>query len=208
LIDFIYFRVSEFNTMTNQISSGAKPPKFLYQISCLMVGCLLLTACHGNLRSPATVEDPQIVASPDKVTSMLAQAADRASNALETLAAVEQKRTPQASVAPIAGAPAELMRAVTINWIGPADQMAKTLANRAGYQFQQLGAAPATPVIVSLDVTNKPIIEVMRSMGLQLGARADIRVDSTRRMVELMYAPTPGAGEVLQPMPMDGMRVR
>ena len=36
------------------------------------------------------LKTPQLVAQPDKVSMMLAQAADRASNALETLAAVEQ----------------------------------------------------------------------------------------------------------------------
>jgi defect-in-organelle-trafficking protein DotD len=139
---------------------------------------------------------------------MLAQAADKASSALETLAAVEQKRTPSASIAPIQNAPPELMRAITVNWIGPADQIIQTLANRAGYRFRTLGETPSTPVVVSIDVTNQPLIEVLRSVGLQLGSRADIRVDSVAQQVELMYGPTSGEGDVVNPLPMDGMRVR
>ncbi len=166
---------------------------------------LALSACaDGTVR----VRDPQLVATPDKVDAMLAQAADKSASALQTLAAVEQKRTPSASIAPVQGAPPELMRAITVNWVGPADQITNTLANRAGYKFQVLGETPSTPVVVSVDVTNQPLIEVLRSVGLQLGARADIRVDSSAQRVELMYAPTTGVGDVVTPLPMDGFRIQ
>ncbi len=164
----------------------------------MLAALVLLTGCETA--GPMFVKDPQLVASPDKVSMMLAQAADKASNALETLAAVEQKRTPAASMAPISGAPAELRRAITINWIGPADDITEMLAHRAGYNFASLGAAPSTPVVVSLDVTNKPVIEALRSVGLQLGSRADIHVDSQRKVVELRYGSVLGGGDLLTPM--------
>lgn len=153
-----------------------------------------LAACETGY--PIHVKDPQMVAQPDKVSMMLAQAADRASNALETLAAVEQKRTPAAEVPAIKDAPPELRRAMTINWIGPVDQLTKMVSDRAGYKFVSLGAAPATPVVVSVDVTNKPIIEILQSIGLQLGSRADVNVDSGARVVELKYSPATGLGDV------------
>ncbi|HEY0901188.1 MAG TPA: DotD/TraH family lipoprotein [Micavibrio sp.] len=137
---------------------------------------------------------PQVVASPDKVSAQLAEAADRASVALETLAAVEQARAPGIAVAPIENAPAELRRAITVNWVGPVEQITRTLADRAGYSFNVIGNRPVTPVVVSLDVENKPVIDVLRNIGLQMGMRADIRVDGTRRVVEVQYAPVPGVG--------------
>lgn len=164
----------------------------------LLAATMLLTACETH--GPMFVKDPQLVASPDKVSMMLAQAADKSAAALETLAAVEQKRTPAASIAPINGAPAELRRAVTVNWIGPANEITTMLAHRAGYNFEILGAAPATPIVVSIDVTNKPVIEVLRSVGLQLGARADIHVDSERKVVELQYGSVLGGADLLTPI--------
>lgn len=125
---------------------------------------------------------------------MLAQAADRASTALETLAAVEQARTPAVAVGPIPDAPAELQRAITVNWVGPVEPITKTLADRAGYMFQTLGTLPPVPLVVSIDVENTPVIDVLRSIGLQLGSRADVRVDAARRMVEIHYAPNTGPG--------------
>lgn len=155
---------------------------------------LSLTGCETGY--PIKVRDPQVVAQPDKVSMLLAQSADKAANALETLAAVEQKRTPEAQVPAITGAPPELARAVTINWVGPVDQIVKLLADKASYRFVSLGSAPATPVVVDVNVTNKPIVEVLRSVGFQLGARADIYVDSTERLVALTYSPVTGKGDV------------
>lgn len=153
-----------------------------------------LTGCGTGY--PIHVKDPQLVSQPDKVSMMLAQAADKASHALEALAAVEQKRTPAGQVPAIVGAPAELNRAITINWIGPVDQITKLLSDKASYRFVALGSVPATPVVVNVNVTNTPIIEVLRSIGFQLGARADIYVDSAEKMVALTYAPVTGRGDV------------
>lgn len=138
--------------------------------------------------------NPQIVASPDKASMLLAEAADRASVALETLAAVEQTRTPGIAVAPISDAPAELRRAMTVNWVGPVEPIGKTLADRAGYGFSSVGDPPPVPIVVSIDVENKPVIDILRSIGLQLGQRADIKVDAARKIVEVHYAPVTGVG--------------
>ena len=138
--------------------------------------------------------DPQIVTSPDKVSLMLAEAADKASDALETLAAVEQSRSPAVSVQLIHNASPELVRAMTITWIGPPEQLLKKLADRASYTFITVGDKPPSPLIVNVDVENQPVIDILRDVGLQLGVRGDVKVDSIRRMVELHYAPVTGIG--------------
>ncbi len=157
-------------------------------------GFLLLlffvAGCTSN--GPFRGDNPQLVASPDKVSLMLAEAADRASLALESLAAVEQARSPGVAVSPIVDAPTELSRAITVNWVGPVEPIAKTLADRAGYNFMSVGNPPPVPIVVSVDVENKPVIDVLRSLGLQLGVRADIKVDGQRRVVEVHYAPNTG----------------
>lgn len=150
---------------------------------------LLLSACEHKPQ-----RDAQVVASPDKVSLMLAEAADKASNALETLAAVEQAKSPGVAVQPIHNAPQELRRAITVNWVGPAQQITKQLADRAGYSFLAVGDRPPVPLVVSIDVQNQPVIDVLRDIGLQLGVRADIKVDGTRKIVELHYAPVTGVG--------------
>lgn len=166
--------------------------KRFLKISLLVFMAGSVAACSQD--KPVRNDNPQLVASPDKVSLMLANAADRASVALETLAAVEQARSPDIAVAPITNAPAELKRAVTVNWVGPVEPVAKKLADRAGYIFQSIGSQPPVPIVVSVDVENQPVIDVFRSIGLQLGTRADIKVDAGRRVVEVHYAPYTGLG--------------
>ena len=163
---------------------------------CLVALALGLGACEtwhptaSNTQNP----EPQIVAAPDTVSGMLATAADRASNALQTLASIEATRTPATNVGPIGNAPSELRRSITVNWIGPAEPITNTLAQRAGYEFLTIGTPPPNDIVVSVDVENTPVIDVLRSIGLQLGGRADIKVDSPRRTVEIHYTPNTGVG--------------
>lgn len=155
---------------------------------------VLVTLCLGACSSTEKFsnDEPQIVAAPDTVTALLAHAADKASNALETLAAVEAARTPPAGVAPVGEAPPELRRAMTVNWIGPVEPLVKKLADRAGYEFLVIGAVPVTEIVVSVDVENQTVIDVLRDVGLQLGVRADIKVDSEKHLIEIHYAPNTG----------------
>ena len=165
------------------------PPFFL------LIAVVLLSGCAGTSTNPKfSGGSPQIVASPDKVSAMLAESADRASEALETLAAVERARTPSVSSAPIDNAPQELRRAVTVNWVGPIEPITKTLADRAGYGFTVIGKTPSVPVVVSIDAENQHVIEVLRDIGLQLGMRGDVKVDARQKMVEIHYTPNEGLG--------------
>ena len=158
---------------------------------CLCMSAVALIGCEtAKSFSNST---PQLVAEPDTVSAMLADAATRASSALETLAAVEHGRGPAIAAAPIGDAPTNLRRAITVNWVGPAEQITKILADRASYNFVVVGVKPSVPVVVSIDAENKPVIEVLRDVGLQLGLRADVRVDADQELVEIHYAPNTGA---------------
>ncbi len=160
-------------------------------VLCLL-GAVTLSACSST--ENYSNNHPQIVAAPDSVSAMLANAADKASNALQTLAAVEAARTPAPEVGPVGDAPPELRRAITVNWGGPVDPISKTLADRAGYEFQTIGTPPPNPLVVSLDIENRPIIDVLRDIGLQMGVRGDIKVDSARKVIEIHYPPNTGIG--------------
>ena len=156
----------------------------------VLLGALSVTACGGR-----GFPKPQLVAEPDPVVARLAAAADRAANALDTLASVENTRTP-VEVPALAGddAPIELRRAITVDWVGPVEPLARQLADRASYQFLTSGQAPSVPAIVTLRVRNTPLIDTLRDLGLQLNNRATLKVDPGSRTVEIIYgaiAPPP-----------------
>lgn len=158
----------------------------------LAVGGVPLTACE-HISERVKPGKPQMVAQPDSVNVMLADAADRATRALETLASVEQYRSPAPSVATIPNAPTELRRGVTVEWNGPAEPMVEALTAKTGYTYQTFGAKPPVPLVIALKTTNRPAIEVFRDIGLQLGGRANLKVDAARRVVELYYGPIGGS---------------
>lgn len=164
----------------------------------LLAGLAFTSGCSSSSSSSTSSRfsggSPQIVASPDTVSAMLAESADRASSALEALASVEKARTPAVAMSPIGDVPAELRRTISVNWVGPIEPMAKTLADRAGYGFLVLGKAPSIPVVVSVDAENTRVVDVLRDVGLQLGMRGDVKVDAQSRMVEIYYAPNAGLG--------------
>lgn len=156
--------------------------KSLFNTFILFCIALGIAGCARNMPKP------QLVVEPENVTMRLAEAADRAATALDTLAAIEQVRTPTDLPPLAANAPLELRRSVTVNWVGPAEPLAKQLADRASYHFKTSGNPPETPVIVTINVRHQPVIETLRDVGLQLGNRAQLRVDAEQKVVELSYA--------------------
>jgi defect-in-organelle-trafficking protein DotD len=166
------------NTSTRPSSTS------LLMRSTMLCAALLLSACSGE-----GFPKPQLVAEPDPVVARLAAAADRAATALDTLASVENTRTP-VSIPPLAevdGTPIELRRAITVDWVGPVEPLAEQLADRASYRFQLSGQKPSVPLVVALRVRNEPLIDVLRDLGLQLNNRATLRVDPSMRTIEIVY---------------------
>lgn len=158
--------------------------------ACVCVALFVLAGCAGKPIRSFSGNAAQVAAPPDKVSALLAESADRAATALENLAAVEATRTPVADqLAPITQAPAPLMRAITVQWVGPVEPITQALASRAGYTFKVTGRAPPTPIVVTVDAENIPVIEVLRSIGLQMGTRATLRVDEAHARVEIAYDP-------------------
>ncbi len=131
-----------------------------------------------------------VATEPDLVSLRIAEAAEKASSALNTISGIEQYREPQMP-APVdyAKAPSELQELITVKWSGPIDQMLQALAQHAGMRFNRVGTHSAVPVTINIDVYQKPLIEVLHDVGLQAGRRADVSVDSSASLVEIRYAP-------------------
>ncbi len=150
-----------------------------------ILACVLgVVACSGVKPS-----DPQYVVEPNRVDLRLADAADRAAQAMQTLAEVEAAKNPPPLAQRLDNVPLELKRTVTITWVGPAAQLASRMADRAGYRFMTLGDQPPVPLIVNVDVVNRPIMDVLRDIGLQMGQRGAVVLDADNRIVEVHYAP-------------------
>jgi len=150
----------------------------------LFGGLALLAGCEQNNSTTAIATEPDIV------TVKLAQAADRASQALDSIASIEQQRSPNTpSLENYANAPTNLMQPVSVRWSGPIEPIVKSLAERAGLRFHVKGNVPPVPLTVNVDAYQQPILHVLRDIGLQAGHRADLAVDGVAGVIEIRYAP-------------------
>jgi defect-in-organelle-trafficking protein DotD len=159
--------------------------KYILPLKVLLLSATVLTisAC-----APGRPIDRQLVAEPDPISLRLASAVDRSSAALQTLAAVEQARTPKANLSLPPSVPQELRRTMTINWNGPISGIARILADRAGYSFTVYGSEPPVPLVVTVNAYQRPVVEILRDIGLQSGGRAHVVVDTDTKSVDLNYA--------------------
>jgi len=155
----------------------------------LLTGCSEMRSQWDTIFSPPPEVRP-VATEPDIVSVKLAQAADRASRALDTIANIEQQKNP--GVPPVqedyANAPPNMMQPVSLRWSGPIEQVARTLAERAGLRFRIKGRRPAAPLVVNVDAYQQPILHVLRDIGLQAGTRADLSIDQSEGVVEVRYA--------------------
>lgn len=158
--------------------------RIFFQTTLSLALIVFLVACDNLPKSK-----PQLVVEPNRVDLRLAEAADRAAKAMEALAEVEQAKNPAPLAQRLDDVPPELKRTVTISWVGPVGPIAKRMAERASYRFNALGEVPPVPIIVSIDVVNEPIIDVLRDIGLQMNGRGSIVLDGQNRVVEVNYAP-------------------
>ncbi|MEJ0061706.1 MAG: DotD/TraH family lipoprotein [Alphaproteobacteria bacterium] len=168
-------------------------PKFTLTCAGAFTGALFLIL----LMPLAACQEPNPTVSPlvaenDPVAFRIAQASEKAAKALNTVAGIEQYRNPLPPMEDFMGAPHALSQPVTITWNGPAEQLVQTLAAKAGYAYRTAGMPTPVPLTVAVDVYERPLIDILRDIGLQLGNRADVAVDAKAGAVQLRYAPTDG----------------
>lgn len=163
----------------------------------LVLAVVLSVALAAGGCAPESQEKPKVSGPPKStVEDRLTVAAEKAAAALGTLAEIEQAlQGPSSASAPtdFAVVPVELAQKVTIApaWVGPLEPLVRRLAERADFKFQVVGLRPKTPLVVRLEATERPLVDLLRDIGLQVGGKADIVVDASpgHRVFEVRYAP-------------------
>ena len=156
--------------------------------------CCLAALAAGCAPFGPSLDKAAPEAAPDRAETLLVEAAQRAEAALTMLARIRSEERPQPPAPAPRDAPPELSRTATLDWIGPVETLAGTLAKRAGYRFMAAGPRPVRPVIVAIAARDRPLIDLLRDAGIQLGNRGTLTVDAERRAVRLDWAaPEDGA---------------
>lgn len=167
---------------------------------CAAAASLLLSACTtGPSLRPG--EDLAYVEN-DPVHRRIAEAAERASAALNTMSLIDQQRMPVDTAPDVLDAPVELQQPVTVSWTGPLESLVQLMAETAGYQFRVIGYPPTTPLIVTVNAVEERLVDVLRDTGLQVGMQAEIAVSAEGRVIEVRYGPIAGFNQPIVAEPI------
>lgn len=151
-----------------------------------MVFAFLLSACSSgaiNYKKPPYNEPS------DDASIKLAEAANSVSDSMHKMARIEKVVTPN-NVNNMQRIPNayNLQTRASVDWSGPIGELTARIAKAAHYRLHVLGQPPSIPVLISLDVNNHSLAEILRDIDYQAGQKAFIHVYPNNQVIELRYA--------------------
>lgn len=150
----------------------------------LFFATALLAGCAST-----TYKKPPYNRPSDDATIKLAEAADSVSDSMLRMARVEKIVTPP-NVDNILTIPSayNLQARASVDWAGPIAELTSRVAKAAHYRIRVLGKEPAVPVLISLNIQDESLAEILRDIDYQAGKRAYIHVYPNSQVIELRYA--------------------
>lgn len=151
---------------------------FLLLASCLLASCAV-----------ATFKKPPYNAPSDDASIKLAEAADSISDSMLKMAKVEKVINPPTKDNTLTIPNAyNLQTRASVDWSGPIEELTKRVADGAHYRLRVLGREPAIPVLISLNIKDESLAEILRDIDYQAGKKAYIHVYPNSQVIELRYA--------------------
>ena len=145
---------------------------------------ILLCGCAtGQYRKPP------YNAPSDDATIKLAEAAHSVSNSMLQMERTEKVLFPRNSDNTLTIPSCYALRThASVDWSGPIAEVTGRVAKEAHYRMHVLGKSPAIPILISLNMKDKSLAEILRNIDYQAGQKAFIRVYPNSQVVELRYA--------------------
>ena len=150
-----------------------------------------LSACNATTGATPKTPDGWDSSSEMNIDERLVESAERSAGAAEALAQIESARTaPMES--PVASEemskmPPELLRPTTVEWMGPALDLTRMLAENIGYSYSVVGKMPPVDIMVSISAIDEPAVKVFEDIGYQVSEFASVYVDPNVKRVEFRF---------------------
>ncbi len=81
-----------------------------------------------------------------------------------------------------------LQTRASVDWSGPISELTERVASAAHFRYRILGQAPGIPILISLNLKDQTLAEILRDIDYQAGKKAFIHVYPNSQVVELRYA--------------------
>lgn len=149
-------------------------------ISVLLAGC-----------ATTTYKKPPVNAPSDDASIKLAEAANSVSDSMMQMARIEKVITPPSKDNTMTIPNAyNLQTRASVDWSGPIAELTQRIATAAHFHLRILGQTPSVPILISLDLKDQSLAEILRNIDYQAGKKAYIHVYPNSQVVELRYANT------------------
>lgn len=125
----------------------------------------------------------------DDASIKLAEAASSVSDSMMQMARIEKVIRPPSKDNTLTIPTAYNLQArASVDWSGPIAELTERIARAAHYRLRVLGKPPAVPVLISLDIQDESLAEILRDIDYQARKRAYIHVYPNSQVIELRYA--------------------
>ncbi len=146
--------------------------------------CLLCSGCSATF-----FKKPPQNAPADDASIKLAEAANSVSDSMLEMAKIEKVILPaHADNSRAIPNVQNLQTRASVDWSGPISELTHQIAQAANYRLRVIGTSPAIPVLVSLNIKDQSLAEILQNIDYQAGKKATIHVYPNAHVVELRYA--------------------
>ncbi|MDD2859480.1 MAG: DotD/TraH family lipoprotein [Acidiphilium sp.] len=163
-----------------------------------VIGLTALTGCAAAPLGSPTVATPGM----PNLQAALNRAIRRTDAAVDQLNGVPVVRLASAHLSGVV--PAELQQPIQWTYRGYLIHAVRALAKISGYHAIVQRARHGRPIPVSVSVHHVPVITVIRELGIQAGARADVEVDPRTHTISVIE--TGAAAPSPSPPPVAGLQ--
>ncbi|OGT63680.1 MAG: LuxR family transcriptional regulator [Gammaproteobacteria bacterium RIFCSPHIGHO2_12_FULL_45_9] len=120
--------------------------------------------------------------------TQVAEAATAVGQSLQELSAVQMTvHPPQKLQKPFNPHVIGMDKMASVSWTGPVQPLLQQIADASHYKLRVLGKHPSIPVLVSLDVHNEALADILRDVTYQVVMKSDIAIYPESRTLELRY---------------------
>lgn len=148
----------------------------------------LIIALLAGCATP-TFRKPPVNAPSDDATIKLAEAANSVSDSMLEMTRIEKVITPPSADNTLTIPNAYNLQArASVDWSGPIAEITEQIAHAAHFRVRILGQAPAVPILISLNLKDQSLAEILRDIDYQAGNKAYIHVYPNSQVIELRYA--------------------
>lgn len=145
---------------------------------------LMIAGCAST-----NYKKPPYNAPSDDASIKLAEAANAVSDSMLEMARVEKVITPPTKDNTLTiPNTANLQTRASVDWSGPISELTDRIARAAHFRLRVLGQEPPLPVLISLNLKDQSLAEILRDIDYQAGNKASIHVYPHSQVIELRYA--------------------